>query len=47
MKKVIVLILVSCLAVFVFASCGNDNGGDEIIDNTLSFSQGNSVEAMQ
>ncbi len=47
MKKVIVLILVSCLAVFIFVSCSNDNGGDEIIDNTLSFSQGNSVEAMQ
>ena len=47
MKKVISLILISCLAVFVFASCGNDNGGDEIIDNTLSFSQANSVEAMQ
>ncbi len=47
MKKVISLILISCFAVFVFASCSNDNGGDEIIDNTLSFSQGNSVEAMQ
>ena len=47
MKKVISLILMSCFAVFVFASCGNDNGGDEIIDNTLSFSQANSVEAMQ
>ena len=47
MKKVISLILISCFAVFVFASCGNDNGGDEIIDNTLSFSQANSVEAMQ
>ena len=47
MKKVIVLILVSCLAVFMFASCGNDNGGDETMGNTLSFSQANSVEAMQ
>ena len=47
MKKVIALILISCFVVFVFASCGNDNGGDEIIDNTLSFSQANSVEAMQ
>ena len=47
MKKVISLILVSCLAVFVFASCGNDNGGDETMGNTLSFSQANSVEAMQ
>lgn len=47
MKKAISLILISCFAVFLFASCGNDNGGDEIIDNTLSFSQANSVEAMQ
>ena len=47
MKKVISFILISCFAVFVFAACGNDNGGDEIIDNTLSFSQANSVEAMQ
>jgi hypothetical protein len=47
MKKVISLILISCFAVFVFASCGNDNGGDETIGNTLSFSQANSVEAMQ
>ena len=47
MKKVISLILISCFAVFVFASCGNDNGGDETMGNTPSFSQGNSVEAMQ
>ena len=47
MKKVISLILVSCLAVFMFVSCSNDNGGDETMGNTLSFSQGNSVEAMQ
>lgn len=47
MKKVISFILISCFAVFVFAACGNDNGGNEIIDNTLSFSQANSVEAMQ
>ena len=47
MKKVIVLILVSCLAVFMFVSCSNDNGGGETMGNTLSFSQANSVEAMQ
>ena len=47
MKKVISLILISCFAVFVFASCGNDNGGDKTMGNTLSFSQANSVEAMQ
>ena len=47
MKKVIVLILVSCLAVFMFVSCSNDNGDDETMGNTLSFSQANSVEAMQ
>ena len=46
MKKVISLILVSCLALFVFASCGNNDGG-EITGNTLSFSQANSVEDMQ
>ncbi len=47
MKKVISLILVSCLAVFMFVSCSNDNGGDETMGNTLSFSQANSVEAMK
>ena len=47
MKKVISLILISCFAVFMFASCGNNNGGDETMGNTLSFSQANSVEAMQ
>ena len=46
MKKVISLILVSCLVLFVFASCGNNDGG-EITGNTLSFSQANSVEDMQ
>lgn len=47
MKKAISLILVSCLAVFMFVSCSNDNGGGETMGNTLSFSQANSVEAMQ
>ena len=47
MKKVISLIIISCLAVFMFVSCSNDNGGDETMGNALSFSQGNSVEAMQ
>lgn len=46
MKKVISLLLVSCLVLFVFASCGNNDGG-EITGNTLSFSQANSVEDMQ
>ena len=46
MKKVISLILVYCMVLFVFASCGN-NGGGEIIGNTLSFSQANSIEAMK
>lgn len=47
MKKVISLILLSCVVLFVFASCGNNNGSGEIIGNTLSFSQANSIEAMQ
>lgn len=47
MKKVISLILISCFAVFMFVSCSNDNGGDETMGNTLSFSQANSVEDMQ
>lgn len=47
MKKVISIILISCLTLFVFASCGNNNGGGEIVGNTLSFSQANSVDAMQ
>lgn len=47
MKKIISILLVACLALFAFASCGNNNSGDEIIDNTLSFSQANSVEEMQ
>lgn len=47
MKKTISLILVSCLILFAFASCGNNNSGGEIIGNTLSFSQASSVEAMQ
>ncbi len=46
MKKAISIILISCITLFAFASCGN-NSGDEIIGNTLSFSQANSVEAMQ
>ena len=47
MKKTISLILVSCLILFAFASCGNNNSGDEIVGNTLSFSQANSIEQMK
>ena len=47
MKKVISLILACCIVLFAFASCGNNNGGGAIVGNTLSFSQANSVEAMQ
>ena len=47
MKKIISLILISCLVLLVFTSCGNNNAGGEIIGNTLSFSQANSIEAMQ
>ena len=47
MKKVISIILIACLTLFAFASCGNNNGSDEIVGNTLSFSQANSIEQMQ
>ena len=47
MKKTISLILVSCLILFAFASCGNNNSGYEIVGNTLSFSQANSIEQMK
>ena len=47
MKKIISLILISSLVLLVFTSCGNNNAGGEIIGNTLSFSQANSIEAMQ
>lgn len=47
MKKTISLILASCLILFAFASCGNNNSSDEIVGNTLSFSQANSIEQMK
>lgn len=45
MKKFISIILVSCLALFLFASCGSSDV--EKVSNTLSFSKVNSVDEMQ
>ena len=48
MKKLLTILLSLMLILGVFAACGNSNSGDgEIINNTLSFSQANSVEDMQ
>jgi hypothetical protein len=48
MKKLLTILLSLMLILGVFTACGNSNsGGGEIINNTLSFSQANSVEAMQ
>lgn len=45
MKKFISIILVSCLALFLFVSCGSSDV--EKVSNTLSFSKVNSVDEMQ
>lgn len=48
MKKPLAIILSLMLILGVCTACGNSNSGDgEIINNTLSFSQANSVEDMQ
>ena len=48
MKKLLTILLSLMLILGIFTACGNSNsGGGEIINNTLSFSQANSVEAMQ
>ena len=48
MKKLVTILLSLTLILGIFNACGNSNSGDgEIINNTLSFSQANSVEAMQ
>ena len=48
MKKLLTILLSLMLILGIFTACGNSNSGDgEIINNTLSFSQANSVEAMQ
>lgn len=46
MKKLISLALALCLPLLLFVSCQKGNEGT-IVDNTLSFSQANSVEEMQ
>lgn len=48
MKKFLTILLSLMLILGIFTACGNSNSsGGEIINNTLSFSQANSVEAMQ
>lgn len=48
MKKLLTVLLSLMLILGIFTACGNNsNNDDEIINNTLSFSQANSVEAMQ
>ena len=49
MKKLLTILLSLMFILGIFTACGNgsNSGGDEIINNTLSFSQANSVEAMQ
>ena len=48
MKKLLTILLSLMLILGIFTACGNRNsGGGEIINNTLSFSQANSIEEMQ
>ena len=48
MRKLLTILLSLMLILGIFTACGNNsNNDDEIINNTLSFSQANSVEAMQ
>ena len=48
MKKLLTILLSIMLILGIFTACGNDsNSDDEIINNTLSFSQANSIEAMK
>ena len=48
MKKLLTILLSIMLILGIFTACGNgSNSGGEIINNTLSFSQANSIEAMQ
>ena len=48
MKKFLTILLSLMLILGIFTACGNNsNSDDEIINNTLSFSKANSVEAMQ
>ena len=49
MKKLLTILLSLMFILGIFTACGNgsNSGGDEIINNTLSFSQANSIEEMQ
>ena len=48
MKKLLTILLSIMLILGIFTACGNgSNSGDETINNTLSFSQANSIEEMQ
>ena len=48
MKKLLTILLSLMLILGIFTACGNgSNSGGEIINNTLSFSQANSIEEMQ
>lgn len=46
MKKLLTILISSLMILCIFSACG-DNQSNEIIGNTLSFSQANSVEAMK
>ena len=47
MKKLLTILLSIVLILGIFTACGNNsNSGGEIINNTLSFSQANSIEEM-
>ncbi len=47
MKKLSVILLCLIMVTGIFTSCGNNTDDSETTVNTLSFSQGNSVEDMQ
>ncbi|MBE6786217.1 MAG: hypothetical protein E7538_08320 [Ruminococcaceae bacterium] len=47
MKKLLTVLLSMVLVLGTFTACGNSNGGGEIVNNTLSFSDANSVEEMK
>ncbi len=47
MKRFFAILLSVMLMLCIFTACGDSNSGGEIVNNTLSFSQANSVEEMQ
>ncbi len=47
MKKLLTIFLSIVLILGAFTACGNKDSGGEIVNNTLSFSQANSIEEMK